>query len=137
MLAKDLYSLIICFVFVLMQVLTIDPNNLKSHVCAPSMLSTCEAMKLSRAKRKASLLTAEQLKALNKEKSTTKRNQRKNAKAKLSEEELKQLNKEKSNKEKIRNENAKAKLSEEQLKRLNKEKSVTKRIQRECKGQVV
>ena len=78
MLAKDLYSLIICFVFVLMQVLTIDPNNLKSHVRAPSMLSTCEAMKLSRAKRKASL-TAEQLKALNKEKSTTKRNQRKNA----------------------------------------------------------
>ena len=78
-----------------MQVLMMEANNLKSHVPAPSKLSAREAMKLSRAKRKASL-TAEQLKELNKEKSAKKRNQRENAKTKMSEEQLKQLNKEKS-----------------------------------------
>ena len=51
-----------------------EANNLKSHVPAPSKLSAREAMKLSRAKRKASL-TAEQLKELNKEKSAKKRKQ--------------------------------------------------------------
>eukprot|EP00956_Cyclotella_meneghiniana_P014115 scaffold20982_cov70-Cyclotella_meneghiniana.AAC.9 len=119
--------------FSVVQVPMVDSNNLKSPVSAPSKLSASQAMKLSRAKRKATLITREnekaklseeQLKELNKQKSVKERTRRENEKAKLSEEQLKELNKEKSAKKRITRENEKAKLSAEELNELNKEKSV-------------